>query len=330
MIIDAAELERRYLLRITGVRERQAYIGPEVIDLVINNSCNLSCRYCWDHAPGNPAHFDKSRFFPWEKFLGIVRDSVDLKVDQITMVGSGEPTIHPSFRDMMRHLEHQPLKILLFTNGTFPLDYCSDVIKGDHVAINLAAVDRQQYRDLQGKDLFDRVVANIERLVSLRDAEKPGFLIEISYVVNAANINQKQKMRDLASRLGVNFVYFKRMNVHAYNRDIALPEGSMSDLEGERKRTSSACLNGWFNMVVSSNDDTSTCCRISKMNFGDFDKWPLKQFWFSPQMMNMRLLGKYGQIQKIYKTCQTCPYYDKNIKRMQDVVDLEANEKAVT
>ena len=57
-------------------------------------------------------------------------------------------------------------------------------------------------------------------------------------------------MRDLASQLGVNGVYFKKMNVHAYNQKIALPEGFISDLEGEKKRTPPACLNGWFYMAV--------------------------------------------------------------------------------
>ena len=94
-------------------------------------------------------------------------------------------------------MEEQPLKVKVFTNGTFPLDYCQDVIKADHVVINLSAVDRKQYHELQGKDLFDRVVNNIERLVSLRDAGKPGFIIEITYIVNAVNIDQKQKMREL-------------------------------------------------------------------------------------------------------------------------------------
>ena len=67
MIIDAAELKRRYLQRIAGVRDRQVYIGPEVVTLDINNSCNLSCRYCWIHAPGNPAHFEKAHFFSMGK-----------------------------------------------------------------------------------------------------------------------------------------------------------------------------------------------------------------------------------------------------------------------
>ena len=209
MIIDAAELKRRYLQRIAGVRDHKVYIGPEIMTLELTNVCNLRCQYCiTDHSPGNPAHFNKARFLSWERFIGIIQDCVELNVDQVTLLGSGEPTMHPSFRDMMRHLEKQPIKVVLVTNGAFALDYCSDVIKGDHIVINLGAVDPEHYRELQGKDFFDRVVANIERLVSLRDTLKPKFHIEIDYVVNMMNINEKQKMQELVSKLGVNSVFF--------------------------------------------------------------------------------------------------------------------------
>ena len=326
MIIETVELERRYIQRIAGIRDKKVYVGPEVVALDINNSCNLTCQYCWTHAPGNAAHFDKPNYFSWEKFVEIVRDSVDLNVDQIHITGSGEPTMHPSFRDMMRHLEQQPLKVKLFTNATFPLGYCSDVIKGDEVVIDLSAVDRQQYRDLQGKDLFDRVVANIERLVYLRDTCKPEFLIEIVYIVNAANVNQKQEMQELASRLGVHAVYFKKMNVHTYNREIALTDDLRSNSDGEKKRTPPACLNGWFYMIATSDANSSTCCRIPQMQLGDLKQESLKQIWLSPRMMNMRLLGKYGHIQKMFKACQTCPFYDQNIRRSKDLVEAEINE----
>lgn len=329
MIIDAVELKRRYQLRIAGVRDKKVYIGPEVVVLTVNNSCNLTCRYCWIHAPGSPAHFYKPDHSPLRKFIEIIHDSVDLNVDQIHIVGSGEPTMYPAFRDMMRHLEYQPVYVKLLTNGTFPLEYCSDVIKGDHIIINLSAADRQRYHNLQGKDLFDRVVANISRLVYLRDTKKPTFHIEINYIVNTMNIDQEQQMRELASQLGVNSLYFEEMNVHEYNRDIALPESSTSKLGGEKRRTPSKCLNGWFYIIIRSGNGSSICCRIHKIHLGDLDKGSLKELWFSPHMMNVRLLGKYGHIPKTYKECQTCLFYKKNMKRIGDV-SLLNNDKALT
>lgn len=330
MIIDDAQLKWRHLQRISGVRDKKVYIGPEMVELQINNTCNLRCKYCWTHAPGNPAHFEKGNHFPWDSFVGIVRDCVELKVDKINICGSGEPTMHPAFRDMMRFMEDQPIFARLITNATFPLEYCSDVIRGDSVVIDLSAVNRQQYRDLQGKDLFDRVVANIKQLVYLRDTIKPDFYIEIGYIVNADNVDQTQQMRDFAAELRVNTLTFKKMNVHAYNRGIALPEDTNSEISGEDRRTPPECLHGWFYAIIKSGDIASLCCRIHQMHLGDFQEWSFKQLWLSRQFMNARILGKYGHLQKRYLACQTCPFYEVNLRRMQDVIELKENDKAIT
>ncbi len=318
MIIDIIEMKQRYLKRIAGARDKKIFIGPEVVTLNINTSCNLNCRFCGPQVSPNSAFLNKNIVFRWKKILGIVRDCIDLKVDQIVIMGTGEPTIDPLFRHMMRKLEQQPVYVKLFTNGTFPSEYCSDVIKGDHVVINLSTVDRQQYHDLQGGDFFNNVVANIKHLVALRDAYKPRFLIEIAYIVNAANINQKQKMQELASQLGVNAVHFRKMAVSDYNREIALPDGSPDAVE---KRTPSLCLSGWFNLVLKLDGKTSasTCTNIHGLHFGDIDKLSLKEIWFSQHMMNVRLLGGFGQIQKMFKACQTCSFYVENVQRIQDM-----------
>ncbi|MCK4830407.1 SPASM domain-containing protein, partial [bacterium] len=173
-------------------------------------------------------------------------------------------------------------------------------------------------RDMHGKDLFDRVVCNIKRLVSLRDAHKPGFRIEISYVVNAINIHQREKIQELASRLGVNWVLFRKMNIRSYNRKIA-PQNGACQVPGEEKRTPSACLNGWFYLTLRLDGKTSYCYRFHQTHPGDINKVSLKKFWLSRQMMNMRLLGKYGYLQKKFKECQRCPFYDKNIQCLQDL-----------
>ena len=65
------------------------------------------------------------------------------------------------------------------------------------------------------------------------------------------------------------------------------------------------------------------------MPVGDFSPWSLQTLLLSTEMMNVRLLGKYGQIQKMYQACQTCPSYQKNIERTLDLEGLEKNEKAI-
>lgn len=315
MIIDPEELQRRCARRIAGARDKKVYIGPEIVTLDIINSCNLRCRFCaTDHAPGNPRHFDKPRLLSWDNFLSLVNDCVDLKVDQIDIGGPGEPSMHPQFREMMAYLEKQPLRVRLVSNGTFPLDYCSDVIKGDKVVINLSAASRQVYRDLQGKDFFDRVISNIKRLARLRKTGKPGFFIEIAYVLNAVNVHQKEKIQELAADLEANWIIFRKMNIRSYNRQIALQDENCR-ISGEKRKSPPRCLNGWFYLTVRLDGKTSYCYRLHQTGPGDIHKQSLKDIWLSKQAMAMRLLGKYGYLQKKFKECRLCPFYEENIQR---------------
>ena len=327
MIIDPTELKNRHAKRLAGMHDNKVYIGPENVTVEITNACNIRCQFCvTEHAPGNPAHFEKAHFLPLEKFREIVNDSVQMKVNEITIVGSGEPTIHPSFRDMMKCVENQPLYVKLHTNATFPLDYCSDVLKVDHVIINLSAIDREHYINMTGKDLFNRVIANIERLVSMRDTDKPGFKIEIAYIVNTVNFNQIPKMKELAVQLDVNTIDFRKMIVIEYNKEIIVPENLSPDLASIGQRTPPACLNGWFYILVMSGGNFSNCYMIPQLGFGDLNRYSLKQYWFSSHMDKIRLLGKYGHTQKKYKACLKCPSYDENIQRAQDLDALEENK----
>lgn len=329
MQFSSEELRKRYLKRITGARDNKVYIGPEIVSLRTNNTCNLSCKFCWIHAPGNPSRLAKPQVLGMEKFKEIIEDCIDLEVDQIHIIGDGEPTIHPDFPAMMAYLENKPIKTKLLTNGTFPPDYCLDVIKADHVLVDLSAVNPEHYVEVQGKNLFDRVVSNIKTLVSLRDKKKPAFLVDIAYIVNTLNVKEKPQMVKLAKELGVNAVDFKIMNEDPYNKKIALPGGFDPELQPEGKKTPPVCLNGWFYMGVSEKTGT-TCCLIPQMGLGALSKDSLKNIWLSPKTMKMRLLGKYGRIQKMYKACQSCSFYDDNVQRENEMQNSEKNAKVTS
>lgn len=296
--------------RLKGLKDNKVYLGPEVVSLEVTNSCTLRCKYCTaNHAPGNPDHFQDAAFLPWEKFVCYVQDCIDLKVDQINIVGAGEPALHPQFREMLRHVEHKPLRVYMTTNATFPVEYCPDVIKADHVLINLGAVEREQYRKIHENDLFDLVIANIKRLASLRDKYKPDFVMDVAYIVNSLNVDQKKAMREMAGEIGINTIEFIRMHENIYNKEIALPTTSG---EAEVQRTPEPCVNGWFYMVATLGDCFGTCYKIPPAIHFSGDHALLKA-WFSPAMMKARLLGKSNRTQTEHLPCKTCVFYENNM-----------------
>lgn len=316
MIINPAELKRRYLKRISGALDNEAYIGPESVSLDIQNTCNLNCQFCGPYLHPSLAKDSKDvRYLQWPKFVEIIKDCVELNVDQIDILG-GEPTFHPLFKFMIRHLENQPLYTKLWTNATFPTEYCPEIVKADHIMVNLSAVDRKKYIELKGQDLFDQVVENIKNLVSVRNSVKPDLHIDIVYVLNKLNIDQKEEMRQFALQLGVNDVRFRTMDLNKYNQDVSLPSETIGECGN---RTPSVCLNGWFNIIIKLDGKVSTCHQIRQMPLGNISNISFKGLWLSKHMMNVRLLGKHSQVQKMFSACQKCTYYGENINRIKSM-----------
>ena len=123
----------------------------------------------------------------------------------------------------------------------------------------------------------------------------------------------------MASRLGVNDVFFKEMHLRPYNDRVAVLSKSKAS---RNENTPRICLNGWFQLVIGPDTMYSLCCQIKPSHPIDFEKCSLKKFWLSKQMMKMRLLIKKGHVLKKYKDCQTCQSSYKNSERLKDVLEI--------
>lgn len=312
MILDDHEKRLRFLLRAAGVRDGRVYIGPERVYLPITNRCNLSCRYCWFHSPGNSRHRNPIKDMSFKKFQGIVRDCVDLKVDTLCVSGEGEPTLHPRFSDVMSFLEKQPIAVTLFTNGAFSKERFDDVIKADEVVINFGATDREGYRCLHGEDFFEEVVQNIRRLARFRDSHKRSFRIAIDYVINKMNFNQLDRAKVLLKKLRVDFFEPTIMSEHDGNRDLRLdiPEGLLVG----RGNPSPFCFNGWFYAITTLAGKVRFCFQRDQWASGSIERMSFRDVWFSQRFMRARLDGKCGRLGVKFKECQNCLHDSFNVK----------------
>jgi MoaA/NifB/PqqE/SkfB family radical SAM enzyme len=106
---------------------------PRRIVLELTNACNLNCMMCGRHAADfRPTRLDMS----WFRALEPLFDTIE----EVTLMGWGEPTIHPDFEEMLRIIDRHSARKYFCTNG-MRLDKLHDAIFEHHVDVFAVSVD---------------------------------------------------------------------------------------------------------------------------------------------------------------------------------------------
>ncbi len=325
MYLDKTELMRRLFLRFKGIESGKAVIGPETVQIHITNQCNLMCRYCYYYGPGTKHQPDGKTHIPFDVFVRIVRDCIDLKVDTVILSGQGEPTIHPHFCKMMDYLEYQPLSVRLFSNGTFPLKYCANILKAvDHIIINLGEADRASYRYLQGKDFFVRVIKNIRELARLKSQLNPNFRLEVVFLKTSLNEKNRLKNNNLVKKMGVEVFYPKVAETYEHNKHIqALDDEEKTEFVEEWE----PCYQGWFYSSIKLNGNVNVCCVMQRIILGNIYKISFKNIWESEKYRAVRRPVLRGEPFRIYHECINCCMALHNKRIGENIKIYDRNKK---
>ncbi len=325
MILDRREIDQRSLLRLKGVESGRPLIGPATVEFHLTDFCNLTCKYCWYYGLGITNRPSGKNYLPFEVFERTVRDCIDLKVDTIFLSGMGEPTFHPRFYDMLRHLERS-FAITIYSNGTFPIERCRDILRADRIVINLGESDRESYRALQGKDLFIKVLKNIKELARLRPQFNPNFSIEVVFIATRLNVDSLAKTEYLARRLGADTVRKKIAETNGQNEQIILSDGQGK--EGS-PREWIPCFQGWFYSAIKLNGDVNVCGYMRRVTVGNIFKASFKNIWESEAYFHARTSVMEGNPFRNYRECINCDLVSRNKKIAAQMETYKKVQKAL-
>jgi len=302
VILDQREQKRRLLLRLKGIESKRAFIGPTTVQLHITDLCNIACRYCWYWAPGSALRPTGKNHLPFDVFERFARDCADLHVDAINLSGQGDPTLHPHFYDILRHLEHS-FTVKILSNGTFPIERCRDILRADHIVINLGEADRESYRALVGRDFFIKVIKNIKELARLKNEFNPNFIIEVVFIETLLNKESLLKTESLVRKLGANVIRKKMAEFSDHNRHIMVSnQEEKSEVAGEWP----PCYHGWFYSSIKLNGEVNVCCFMQRLTMGNIYKTGFKEIWESDAYSHVRLSALTGDPFKNYHECINC------------------------
>ena len=150
-------------LNLKEIDERRTILksAPRRLAFELTNACNLNCIMCGRNAVKFTPTFFKLEWL--EKFSPIMN-----KVEEVSLFGWGEPTVHPHFTEILRRLDEFPVRKYFCTNG-MKLGELKDALFNHHVdiiAISLDGARAETNNKIRRGGNFDKVVGNLKAIVA--------------------------------------------------------------------------------------------------------------------------------------------------------------------
>lgn len=216
---------RRYFEHVTADRGIVAKAEPVCLYLETTNRCNLLCTTC----PRTFEDLEPPADMPWDLFTSIV-DQVP-KITRVVLHGVGEPMMVPHLPRMIRYLKDRGSYVLFNTNGTLlTARRGRELIDSglDELRVSLDAANRESFKAVRGRDMFDRIVRYLRAFVAMqRELGVDSPRVSLWLTGLKETIDQLSDFVRLSHRIGVSEIYLQRLVYFPESQGLARPESAL-------------------------------------------------------------------------------------------------------
>jgi MoaA/NifB/PqqE/SkfB family radical SAM enzyme len=187
---------------------------PRRIVAELTNSCNINCIMCGrEQLDFTPSFFELS----WFKIL----EEAFVYTEEIVLHGWGEPTVHPSFEQILEYLNRFSLRKYFCTNGT-TLGNIKEMLFKHHVdivAISLDGPDAATNDSIRRGARIDEITKSLKEIIEYKKKNKLDYpYINFVFTAMKRNIDQLPNMVALAAECGVEEV--KVVYLTSFSKDL--------------------------------------------------------------------------------------------------------------
>jgi radical SAM protein with 4Fe4S-binding SPASM domain len=177
--------------------------------------CNHRCLWC----TAEYVHSKKLKIEIDPKvLLKFLKEAYDNGLKSLTIVGSGEPLLHPNAGYLIEEISKLGLKIGLFTNGVYINRYYPEILKNlTFIRVSFDAATKETHYNLHRgqKSDFDNIINNLKYLVKNRKEKRP--TLGLQFVTGQHNINEALLAVKLAKEIGIDYIAYKPMMKNPLN-----------------------------------------------------------------------------------------------------------------
>jgi len=136
-------------------------------------------------------------------------------LERVVLHGIGEPLLNREIFEIVEYLKSRAATVLFNSDAiSLTAKRALRLIESglDEYRVSMDAATRHTYQRLRGVDQFDRVVANVRRLVELERAQsRSAPRVSLWFTASRANLQELPAFVRLAAALGVDEVYVQRL-----------------------------------------------------------------------------------------------------------------------
>lgn len=349
-VIRAKTLDLKEVRPLTALRkensqlnEKEALSGaiclqsyPRRIVLEMTSACNIRCKMCGRNA----ADFKATVFNP--EWLEIFEPITD-KIEEVTLLGWGEPTLHPQFAEFLKWGEEHGLRKFFCTNGTRLHELMDDIFRYnvELLTVSLDGADAETNNRIRCGADFDLVTNNIRNLVNEKKRRGVEFpYLSIVMTMMESNYRQLPKYVRLAYDLGIQeikgvyltvfeerlmdeMMYDKAQELRAVFEEtvalgeklgiqVKLPYLQGQDIAGEKAHKD--CFVGWRDFFLGSDGYVRSCMSTSKKLFHVNQYSSFDEMWNSKEYQEFRRSVNTENMEMPCKNCYQASFANWNRK----------------
>lgn len=105
--------------KFSGSDIREAIEGKRILNpsIDLSNLCNLNCPYCYVEKVGSTGKKKNENELTLPDYLLIIDKLAEAGAKTVNIIGGGEPTVDPNFREIAQYIKSLGIKVLVATNG---------------------------------------------------------------------------------------------------------------------------------------------------------------------------------------------------------------------
>lgn len=349
-VLRAKTLDLKELKPLTAERklnsqlnEKEALNGevvlkayPRRIVLEMTSACNIRCKMC-----GRNAADFKPTVFKTE-WLDIFEPIVN-QIEEVTLLGWGEPTLHPKFSEFLKWADERGLRKFFCTNGTRLNELKDDIFKYnvDLMTVSLDGACAETNNRIRCGADFEKVTESIREIVEEKKKRNTAYpYISIVMTMMQSNYKELPKYVKLAHDLGIQEikgVYLTVFEEHLLEENlydmqdelkevfttteklgdelgiaVKLPYIQGEDIAG--KANHKDCFVGWRDFFLGSDGYVRSCMSTCKKLF-KVDKYTtFDQMWNSEEYQDFRKRVNNLDMEVPCKNCYQASFANWNKK----------------